>query len=209
MLLFFLTYNVFCNQIIAQPLKIPLNCFFLPVLVCCCWIVPKRFNQNVQWKRDWRVFFLYVFVGVWYISNVSFRTLRGLQVNTQEVGEKKSLQTHKSEFYTVRHSKVCTHAEEISWNTFSMTRICRFLNTCMCKQPQSMPNVSKPWWRVEISWLSHVVAYYPSNQPAYAVQSHLATALKSTPHTLCHLAQNASHPFKAINIIFGRHINEM
>ena len=87
-----------------------------------------------------------------------------------------------------------------------VTRICQLLNACMWKQPQIMVNLSKRWWREEISWLSHVVAYYPSNQPACALHSHLqSTRIENAPQR-CHLAQNTSHPLKDINIIVGSHI---
>lgn len=138
--------------------------------VSCCWNnVPKLLHQNMI--RKGKGFFLYVCT----------LSLQRLQVNRWEM-EKKITGNPHSNFYTAPLAILCTHAEEISWNMFSMTRICQSLNTCMWKWPQSIPNVSKPWWREEISWLSHVVAYYPSNQPACALHSHLPRILKSTAH---------------------------
>lgn len=159
-----------------------------------------------------KVIFQCLYISVLHLSNISFRTVQFFARSKRMKVENIYiciLDIHKSEFeHRTPLSKVCTYAEEISWSTFSMTRICQFLNTCTWKQPQSMLNVSKPWWGEEISWLSHVVAYYPSNQPAYALHSHLPRRIYATPH-LCHLVQNTSHPLKDINIIVGRHVSEI
>lgn len=139
---------------------------------CLCACVLKSSAKTASSKHDRKRRFFYVF-------NVFQDSIQDFARPTSE-----KIITGNPQLKILRGSnlKVCTHAEEISWNMFSMTRICQFLNTCMWKWPQSMLNVSKPWWREEISWLSHVVAYYPSNQPACALHSHLHRRLKSTAH---------------------------
>lgn len=159
-------------------------------------------------------FYLHIFCSIKYFFRSVLHMCTalaqyGVQDSIQEGGKKIITGNFNSTFYTTPLSKVCTHAVVISRNMFSMTRICQSLNTCMWKWPQSMLNVSKPWWREEISWLSHVVAYYPSNQPASALHSHLCSTQKCSAPQPCHLDQKTSHPLKDINIIVGRHINEM
>lgn len=68
MLLFFLTYNVFRNQIIARPFKLPLNSFFF---LCSC-VAAETLCQNCFIKTARKGCF-FSYKCVLYLSNMSFR----------------------------------------------------------------------------------------------------------------------------------------
>lgn len=136
-------------------------------------------------RRGGRVFLL-------YSSNMFFRTVFMTIQGIQGIDERRKNNNHwkpSSQNVTRYHFQNCAHMQRrYPANLFSVTRICQFLNTCMWNGPQSMLNVSEHWWREEISWLSHVVAYYPSNQAACARRASTSAAntdIYGTPQ-LCH-----------------------
>lgn len=81
--------------------------------------------------------------------------------------------------------------------------------SCMWKQPQIMVNLSGLWWREETSWLSHVVAYYPSKSSSMCSAHTSAQHSDSQRTAALPLDPNASHPLKDTNIVFGEGKYEM
>lgn len=163
-MLFFLPYNAFHNHIIAQPLKSPWSFFFFFFLPPALCETAKPFHQKQK------------------------ESLQAPRINTQETEQNYVKTRDQNIFYfTLNSMHMC------GGDFLTHIPLDKNLSASMRKQPRSLPNVSKPWRRVEISWLRHAAAYYSSNQDAYAEPSYLARTIESAPHHIRNILPKILH----------------